>query len=107
MSAPARKLFQENELVLSVASVWEIVTKTAIGKLILPSTVSQFVPAQIAINGISVLPIQAHHVLRLEKLPLYHRDPFDRILVAQSIEEDLPIVTSDPLIQRYDAAILW
>ncbi len=107
LSLVARQIFEEQELVLSVASVWEIVTKVAIGKLPLPAKVSEFLPSQIAINGIAVLPIHARHVLRLDALPLYHRDPFDRLLVAQSLEEDLPIVTSDPLLQLYGPAILW
>jgi len=107
LSPLARKTFEESELFLSVASVWEIVTKVALGKLPLPGKPSQYLPSQIAINGISLLPIHTRHVFRLETLPMHHRDPFDRILIAQSLEEDLPIVSSDSLLRLYDSTIIW
>ena len=58
-------------------------------------------------NDIQVLSIRMPHVLRLEQLPLHHRDPFDRILIAQSLEENAPIVSADPVLQNYSAKILW
>lgn len=107
LSPVARKTFEESELFLSVASVWEIVTKVTIGKLSLPGKPSDYLPFQIAKNGISIIPIHARHVFRLEALPLHHRDPFDRILIAQILEEDLAIVSSDLQLHLYCSTIIW
>ena len=79
-----------------MASIWEIVTKVQIGKLPLPEPPSKYLPAHIAAVGARLLPIAAAHVLSLETLPLHYRDPFDRMLVAQSLEEDLPLLSGDP-----------
>lgn len=92
---------------LSVASMWEMVTKVQIGKLSLPAPVRKYVPRQLELNNVGVLSIQAQHVLRLESLPLHHRDPFDRILIAQSVEEGLPVMTADPLLRRYGIRVIW
>lgn len=62
---------------------------------------------QISENQIRVLPIELAHISRLERLPLLHKDTFDRILVAQSLEESLPLVTADPVLQRYAAQVIW
>jgi PIN domain nuclease of toxin-antitoxin system len=62
---------------------------------------------KLAENGIEMLPISIDHLLALERLPMHHRDPFDRMLIAQSLEENLPIVTSDPLFARYDVHLIW
>ncbi len=58
-------------------------------------------------NWIEILPISIDHLLAFERLPMHHRDPFDRMLIAQSLEENLPIVTSDPLFARYDVRLIW
>jgi PIN domain nuclease of toxin-antitoxin system len=97
----------QNEIFLSVAGVWEILTKVQIGKLRLPLPVGPYVKRQMARHNVQVLPLRLEHVLRLEQLPMHHRDPFDRILVAQSIEEKLPIISFDPLLARYPVAIVW
>lgn len=96
-----------NELYLSVASVWEIVTKYQIGKLSLPLPIQDFVGEQIRANRISVLPIRSAHVFQLLRLPLLHRDPFDRILLAQSLEENAPIVSRDKLLLKYPVEVVW
>jgi len=62
---------------------------------------------QLANNNIHVLPIVQDHVARLEDLPVHHRDPFDRILVAQSLEEGWPLLSADPLLARYPAELIW
>jgi PIN domain nuclease of toxin-antitoxin system len=59
------------------------------------------------LNGVRVLPVTLDHTLRLEHLDLHHRDPFDRVLVAQSLEENLPLVTSDPVLHKYPVHIIW
>jgi PIN domain nuclease of toxin-antitoxin system len=92
---------------ISVASLWEIITKVQVGKLTLPSPVGDYLSAKLKANGVLVLPITFDHVKRVEKLPLHHRDPFDRILIAQSLEEKLPLVTSDPLFAHYPVEVIW
>ena len=109
LSSRAQHLFisGRNELYFSVATIWEILTKVQIGKLDLPTPVGPYLINQLARNNVFVLTLSLDHVLRLESLPLHHRDPFDRILVAQSLEENLPILTADPLLSKYSAQLIW
>lgn len=109
LSPLARKNFlaSDNELFLSVASVWEVITKVQVGKMDLPAPAGIYLKREIVKNNIQILPILMSHVLRLEQLPLHHRDPFDRIMVAQAIEEGVPILTADPLMKNYVAATFW
>jgi PIN domain nuclease of toxin-antitoxin system len=87
--------------------LWEIVTKVQIGKLRLPEPPSRYLPRHIAALRAQVLAIEAAHVLRLESLPLHHRDPFDRLLVAQSLEENMPLLSCDELLEPDGADIRW
>jgi PIN domain nuclease of toxin-antitoxin system len=96
-----------NQLFLSAASVWEIIIKSQAGKLPVPQPSGPYVVRMLASSRIEVLPIKLDHVLRVENLSSYHRDPFDRILVAQSMEEKLPLVTADPLFDRYPVRVIW
>ena len=96
-----------NELWLSVASAWEIAIKAQLGRLRLPDDAPQFVITQLALNAIQTLPIQRRHALHVYKLPLHHRDPFDRLLVAQSKIENLPLVTADAQINEYAVDTVW
>jgi PIN domain nuclease of toxin-antitoxin system len=96
-----------NTLYLSAASGLEIAIKAQLGKLQLSSNLDQFIAEQLAMNGIDTLPISLRHGLHVATLPPHHRDPFDRILVAQSHLENLPIITADAQILRYDVQILW
>jgi PIN domain nuclease of toxin-antitoxin system len=107
LSEKVRTLLPAADLWVSVASIWEIITKANVGKITLPMPVGAFLTAHLASNGVSVLPISLDHVLRIEGMELHHRDPFDRILIAQSLEESLPIVTSDPLFQKYPVELIW
>lgn len=91
----------ETALHLSSASCWEIAIKYALGKLPLPSPPSDYVPSRMRISGTLPLPITAPHALRVAELPHLHRDPFDRLLVAQSQIEQLPILTADPFVRAY------
>jgi PIN domain nuclease of toxin-antitoxin system len=97
----------ENEVFFSAASAWEIVIKISLGRLKLNQTPGTFIRRQILQNNISRLPIDESHALHLYKLPDIHRDPFDRILIAQSQLEQLRLVTNDSEIQKYDVEILW
>ncbi len=96
----------ENEVFLSVVSAWEISVKTRLGKLALPSDVDKFLPDQIQRNAMTILPIGLAHALRVARLPLHHRDPFDRMLVAQAQSEKLTLVTADEAIRPYDVSLL-
>lgn len=97
----------ENELFLSAASCWEIAIKAGLGKITLPARPDVYIADQMAENAVQGLPIEASHTFQVFHLPAYHRDPFDRMLIAQARIEDLPIVTSDPFFRRYKVKILW
>ena len=96
-----------NELYLSAASCWEMAIKAQLGRLQLPEKADAFVAAQMSLNSIQGLPVMASHALHLCNLPLLHRDPFDRMLIAQSLMEGLPLVTSDRLLADYGIEIIW
>jgi len=91
---------------LSVASYWEVVIKTRKGLLRIGDPVSWWSRAVVAMGG-GVLPVRANHVSALAHLPDLHRDPFDRILIAQAIAEGLPFVTSDQQISAYPVRVIW
>ncbi len=96
-----------NELFFSAASGWEIAIKAQIGKLRVPDNLEQFIANELHRNNFGVLPIQLSHTLHIHSLPLLHRDPFDRILVAQSVAEKMPILTIDSLIAQYNVQTIW
>jgi PIN domain nuclease of toxin-antitoxin system len=108
MSRHARDIFTgSTDLSLSMASVWEILIKVQLGKLDFPRPAGPYVLSRMAENRIKSLPISIDHLLALERLPLHHRDPFDRMLIAQSIEEDWPIITADPKFKQYPIRVIW
>lgn len=92
----------QDQILLSVASVWEMVIKKGKKKLKTPKDIEGGIKA----SGFSILPIEISHVLAVEKLPLYHKDPFDRVLVAQAQAENLTLITSDQKIWKYSINIL-
>jgi PIN domain nuclease of toxin-antitoxin system len=96
----------ENRVYLSVASLWEIQIKAASGKLQLERPLAEVVRQQVSV-GFHVLPVTARHVFALQELPNHHRDPFDRILIAQAARDELTLVTADPQITRYPVPTLW
>jgi len=96
----------QNQVYLSVISIWESLVKYSLGKLPLPAPPGQFLPQQRKRHGIASLPLDEQSVVHLTKLPAIHRDPFDRILVCQAIEHDLTIVTVDDAICAYTSAVL-
>lgn len=107
-SAAARALVEasDNELCLSAASAWEIAIKYALGKLRLPEPPARYVPSRLDALRTLALPIEHGHALHVATLPPHHRDPFDRLLVAQAQVEDLPILTADPLLSRYEVTTI-
>ncbi len=100
-------LNQNNHLCLSLASIWEIQIKIQLGKLHLNHPLAETISIQQEVNGVEVLPITLTHILALDSLPYHHRDPFDRLLVAQSQVEGLTLVTNDSKIWMYDIPHLW
>lgn len=109
LSEPARDSIADpaNEVFLSVASVWEIVIKHGLGRLALRVPPDEYVARQRRLHRIGSLPIGEAAALQVEKLPSVHRDPFDRIIVAQAIVEGLAIATADPLIKAYPVPVVW
>ncbi|MBU6230710.1 MAG: type II toxin-antitoxin system VapC family toxin [Cyanobacteria bacterium REEB459] len=97
----------ENQVLLSLTSLWEIQIKLQLGKLTLRGNLANIVGQQQAEGNITLLPIEFSHILDLEQLPQHHRDPFDRLLISQSRVEDATIVSRDPIFQRYDCQLLW
>ena len=98
---------EENRLLLSAASLWEIALKVRSGKLRLPET-REFFKEHLGRLGIAgVLAVEAVHVFRVFELPDHHRDPFDRILVAQCQVENVPLVTSDSTLPKYAIDVIW
>lgn len=101
LSDPARRVY------VSDVSMLEIVIKHRSGKFPLPAPPSRLLPVLIRKHGLDVLPIRTRDIFRVEALADFHRDPFDRLLIAQAIENKLTLVTPDPLIWRYPARCLW
>jgi PIN domain nuclease of toxin-antitoxin system len=96
-----------NQLVFSVVSGWEIAIKFAAGRLDLPDEPRSYLASHIPMFALDLLPIALDHALQVGGLPHHHRDPFDRLLIAQAQVEQIPILTSDPNIARYDVEIIW
>lgn len=109
LSAAARQVFLDGatQPLLSVASLWEIAIKVQIGKLPLPEPADRYLLDQLSRNAIQTLPVLASHALALFRLPPLHRDPFDRLLVAQCQVEGLPLVSGDAQLRQYAVEILW
>jgi len=97
----------ENQLLLSVISVWEIQIKHQLGKLTLTKPLPDLIAEQKQINHIEILSVHLPHVLMVDALPTLHKDPFDRLLIAQAIAEDIPFITSDAQIAQYPLQIEW
>ena len=98
---------EENTIVFSAIGAAEIATKVRIGKLQLPGEADEFVTSGMEDFDMKPLPLYIHHALRVAELPLHHRDPFDRLLVAQAQMEGLPLMTADPKLAAYDVDIIW
>lgn len=109
LNPKARRILDspDTEPILSTASIWEITIKFQIGRLPLPKPPEEYVPEFVALQGVSILPIQPTHVYGTRHLPLLHRDPFDRLLVAQALAERIAIVTADPAIRAYRPPLIW
>ena len=107
LSKPARDAIVDSDRRLSLASCWELAVKVSLNRIGFDQPLNQFLTEQMLANGISLLPIEFRHVMRLAQLPFHHRDPFDRLLVAQALEEGLSLVSADPAFDAYGVARIW
>ncbi|MEH2443518.1 type II toxin-antitoxin system VapC family toxin [Nostoc sp.] len=96
-----------NFWLVSMASVWELQIKSQLGKLNLGSSLPNFIETQQRVNNLQILPIELTHIYALEALPSYHRDPFDRILIAQAIVEKMPLLSVDIVFDAYPVQRVW
>ncbi|RLB65546.1 MAG: type II toxin-antitoxin system VapC family toxin [Deltaproteobacteria bacterium] len=91
---------------LSTVSSWEMAIKIAVGKLQLPKPLGEMLPECLLADDMRTLALQHHHCFELQNLPMHHRDPFDRMLVAQARLEGMSIVTADAMLQRYEVELV-
>ena len=109
LSAAARAAIENlaNEKYVSVASVWEIAIKVSVGKLSLSAPFSTLIPDQLSANGFELLNLDVAHAAALITLPFHHRDPFDRLLIAQAMVEQMQIVSIDSAFDAYPIIRMW
>jgi PIN domain nuclease of toxin-antitoxin system len=107
LSRKARKAISGEECRVSLVSFWEIAIKLSLGKLRLPSRLERYIPEQMATSGFSQLDIGFRHIAGCAALPWHHRDPFDRLLISQAIEEKLPLFSRDEVCERYGVRRIW
>ncbi|MCY7347145.1 MAG: type II toxin-antitoxin system VapC family toxin [Pyrinomonadaceae bacterium] len=109
LSATARNLIEDaaHEKYVSIASLWETAIKISIGKMTLAAPFDVLFPHQLKSNGFELLPIKIRHASAMTTLPFHHRDPFDRILIAQTIVENMNLVSVDAVFDDYPVTRLW
>lgn len=109
LSNTARSLIEDesNQRFLSIASLWEMSIKVSMSKLILQMSFADLVEQQVCKNAIELLEIRAEHLDQLAKMPFHHKDPFDRLIVAQSIVESMAVLSKDSTFGSYSITLLW
>lgn len=109
LSQRSRALIQEynNEVLVSIATLWEIAIKISLNKLELLQPFEIIIPKELADNEFTLLAIKLEYLVELRKLPFYHRDPFDRLLIAQSLSEKLPLISKDDQFDNYGVERTW
>jgi PIN domain nuclease of toxin-antitoxin system len=109
LSVTARRVISDpnNDVYLSIASAWELAIKTSLGKITLAQPFPVFLPQQLRANSIRLLPIRMSHLQRVALLPFHHKAPFDRLLIAQSQAELMPLVSIDAVFDTYGVSRLW
>lgn len=109
LSSTARSLIEDpaNENFVSIASIWETAIKASLGKMNLTAPFEQLFPNQLEINGFELLPVSVEHTAVVSNLPFHHRDPFDRILISQTIHEKMKIVSVDDVFDDYGLDRSW
>lgn len=96
----------DNRCHLSVVSCWEMAIKSSLGKLTLAQPLERFIPEQLQLNDFRLLDLDFRHICKVESLPFHHRDPFDRLLIAQASVEKMTILTADSEFSRYSIKII-
>lgn len=96
-----------NTILLSVVSVWEMIIKLQMGKLTVGGPLANLVRHHQQVNGLQILPVTLDHVLQIENLPALHKDPFDRLLIAQAKEEGAVLLSADALLAQYPVQVVW
>lgn len=109
LSDPARAAIavERNECFLSLASYWELAIKASIGKIRLTKPIERFIPEELTANDFQLLPINFKHIAKVETLQFHHRDPFDRLLVAQALSEKMTIISADVALSEYGIKRIW
>jgi PIN domain nuclease of toxin-antitoxin system len=109
LSRAARELVQdrENEILISVASLWEIAIKHSLGKLDLERPFAELIPEQLDRQGLGVLSLELKHLAEVDRLPFHHRDPFDRVIAAQALSEGIPVISVDAALDPYGVSRIW
>jgi PIN domain nuclease of toxin-antitoxin system len=109
LSARVRRIIEnpDSDILASIASLWEIAIKYSLGKLKLAQPFDELFPDQLVNNSIALLGISPEHLARVSNLPFHHRDPFDRLLVAQALSEEMPILSSDDALDAYGLERIW
>lgn len=109
LSEKVKEIFldDKNRIHVSMASIWEMAIKLSLKKLELSCSLSTFVDDHVLGNHIAILNIKSHHCYQAAKLPFYHRDPFDRMMIAQAMQEDLTLLSKDSALRKYDVALVF
>lgn len=109
LSETAQALIAEpsNEISVSIASLWEMAIKVSIGKLNFSQPFDVLIPSQLATNDMTILDISLNHLFVVTQLPFHHRDPFDRLLIAQSLVDNLPLIGIDGMFDSYGVNRMW
>ena len=109
LSKTSMKIFlnTDNRLYFSIISLWEICIKKSLDKISLKNNWLDIIQEEMKTNSIQWLPVEVHHCAKVIELPFYHRDPFDRMLIAQAMTEDLSILSRDNRFSAYDIKCIW
>jgi PIN domain nuclease of toxin-antitoxin system len=108
ISSRSRELISgDNAVAVSVVSIWEIAIKASLGRLAVPRDLRTYLRRQLARNQFELLPVLLEHAVAVRDLPLHHRDPFDRLLIAQSRAEGLALVSRDTRMKAYEVEVVW
>ena len=109
LSRPAREIIADgkNRLLWSMASSWEIAVKVGVGKLEIDRPLTRLFADLVSEQGVELVSVNHDHCVRLGELPLHHRDPFDRMLVVQALEADVPLLSADSKLEPYDVEVIW
>lgn len=109
ISERAREVFtaEESDLLFSAASGWEMAIKVNLGNLHVEGPLGPYLAKHLADVAVEVLPVSLRHAVGVADLPNHHRDPFDRLIVAQALAEGVPVLTADPLVMRYPVETIW